>query len=144
MANASLRRRLAADESLACRPDAALVDVLKIPEKFVSPGQRILRRLVYAMLALLAAAVIVYLDRGGYRDVKNQPLSLLDASITQPSRCPPRATATSRPHGAARLTNVFVITPLRFIFLIVLIGTTVEVLTTQSRQAAISGDGGTA
>ena len=34
----------------------------------------------------------------------------------------------------ARLVNVLVITPLRVAFLIVLIGTTVETLTTQSRQ----------
>ena len=36
---------------------------------------------------------------------------------------------------SARLINVLVITPLRVAFLIVLIGTTVETLTTQSRQA---------
>ena len=36
---------------------------------------------------------------------------------------------------SARLVNVLVITPLRIAFLIVLIGTTVETLTTQSRQA---------
>ncbi|HUL98993.1 MAG TPA: potassium channel family protein, partial [Mycobacterium sp.] len=37
--------------------------------------------------------------------------------------------------SSARLVNVLVITPLRVAFLIVLIGTTVETLTTQSRQA---------
>ena len=74
-----------------------MVDVLKIPEKFVSPGQRILRRLVYAMLALLAAAVIVYLDRGGYRDVKNQPLSLLDCFYYSTVSLSTTVTATSRP-----------------------------------------------
>ncbi len=36
---------------------------------------------------------------------------------------------------SARLVNVLVITPLRVAFLIVLVGTTVETLTTQSRQA---------
>ena len=36
----------------------------------------------------------------------------------------------------ARITNIFVITPLRFIFLIVLVGTTIEVLT---RRTAMSG-----
>jgi voltage-gated potassium channel len=36
---------------------------------------------------------------------------------------------------SARLINVLVVTPLRIAFLIVLIGTTVETLTTQSRQA---------
>lgn len=35
---------------------------------------------------------------------------------------------------SARLVNVFVITPLRFLFLIVLIGTTIEVLTQRTRE----------
>ena len=35
---------------------------------------------------------------------------------------------------SARLTNILLITPLRFVFLIVLVGTTIEVLTERSRQ----------
>ena len=136
MAKASLRRQLAADESLTSRPDAAFVDVLRIPEKFVSPGRRILRRLVYAMLALLAAVVIVYVDRGGYRDVKNEPLSLLDCFYYATVSLSTTGYGDITPYTeSARLINVLVITPLRFAFLIVLIGTTVETLTTQSRQA---------
>jgi voltage-gated potassium channel len=136
VAKASSRRRLAADESLSSRPDAALVDVLRIPEKFVSPGRRILRRLVYAMLALLAAVVIVYVDRGGYRDVKNEPLSLLDCFYYATVSLSTTGYGDITPYTeSARLINVLVITPLRFAFLIVLIGTTVETLTTQSRQA---------
>jgi hypothetical protein len=79
VAKAKLRRRLAgAEDELTTRPDAALVDVLRIPEKFVSPTQRILRRVLYAALALFAAVLIVYLDRDGYRDVQNDRLSILD------------------------------------------------------------------
>jgi voltage-gated potassium channel len=137
VAKAKLRRRLAgAEDELTTRPDAALVDVLRIPEKFVSPTQRILRRVLYAALALFAAVLIVYLDRDGYRDVQNDRLSILD--------CVYYATVSLSTTGygditpftpAARLVNVLVITPLRIAFLIVLIGTTVETLTTQSRQA---------
>jgi voltage-gated potassium channel len=140
-----LRRRLEAiDENLTSRPDAALVDILRIPEPFVSPTQRILRRITYALLALFAAVFIVYLDRHGYRDVRdelghpqsNGELSFLD--------CFYYATVSLSTTGygditpitpSARLINVLVITPLRVAFLIVLIGTTVETLTTQSRQA---------
>ena len=84
--------------------------------------------------------MIVYLDRDGYRDVEatrtHNPLSLLD--------CIYYATVSLSTTGygditpvtpSARLVNVLVITPLRIAFLIVLIGTTVETLTTQSRQA---------
>lgn len=51
---------VAGDEALTRRPRAALVDILSIPETFVSPGRRILRRLVYALGALAAVTGIVY------------------------------------------------------------------------------------
>ena len=71
MAKGRLRRRLARiDANLTTRPDADLVDILNIPEPFVSPTQRIIRRIVYAMSALFLAVLIVYLDRHGYRDVE--------------------------------------------------------------------------
>ena len=73
MAEGRLRRRLdAIDENLTAKPDSALVDYLHIPEKFVSPGRRIARRLLYALVALFAAVLIVYLDRDGYRDVTRE------------------------------------------------------------------------
>jgi voltage-gated potassium channel len=135
--------RFGGEESLISRPDAALVDVLRIPEKFISPGQRILRRLVYAGLALFAAVVIVYLDRHGYRDVRNEVgspssggLSFLDCFYYATVSLSTTGYGDITPFTpSARLVNVLVITPLRVAFLIVLIGTTVETLTTQSRQA---------
>lgn len=137
-----MRRRLAAvNQNLTSRHDADLVDVLNIPEKFVSPGRRIFQRVLLALGALFAAVLIVYLDRHGYRDIESapnasDPLSFLD--------CLYYATVSLSTTGygditpvtpSARLVNVLVITPLRVAFLIVLIGTTVETLTTQSRQA---------
>jgi voltage-gated potassium channel len=137
VAKASLRRRLAGPEDeLTARPDAALVEVLRIPEKFVSPTQRILRRVMYAALALAAAVLIVYLDRDGYRDVQNDRLSLLDCLYYATVSLSTTGYGDITPFTpSARLINVLVITPLRIAFLIVLIGTTVETLTTQSRQA---------
>lgn len=142
MAKGRLRQRLeAVNQSLTSRHDADLVDVLTIPEKFVSPARRILTRVVLALGALFAAVLIVYLDRHGYRDISDapnpdDPLSFLD--------CLYYATVSLSTTGygditpvtpSARLVNVLVITPLRVAFLIVLIGTTVETLTNQSRQA---------
>ncbi len=137
MAKGRLRRRLAAiDQNLSARPDADLVDVLRIPEPFVSPTQRIIRRVIYAMTALFAAVMIVYLDRDGYRDVQDNGMSFLDCLYYATVSLSTTGYGDITPFTpSARLVNVLVITPLRVAFLIVLIGTTVETLTTQSRQA---------
>jgi voltage-gated potassium channel len=97
---------------------------------------RLALRLGIALSALLAAAVIVWLDRDAYTDSVDGQVDFLDAVYY--------ATVTLSTTGygdiapatdGARLMNVFVITPLRILFLIVLIGTTLEELTTGSREA---------
>lgn len=137
MAKGRLRRRLAAtDENLTAKPDSALVEYLHIPDKFVSPGRRIARRVLYALGALFAAVIIVYLDRDGYRDVKDDPLTFLDCLYYATVSLSTTGYGDITPYTeTARLVNVLVITPLRVAFLIVLVGTTVETLTTASRQA---------
>jgi voltage-gated potassium channel len=122
-------------EDLSDKPDSALVDYLRIPEKFVSPSRRIARRLLYALAALFAAVMIVYLDRGGYRDVTEQPLTFLDCVYYATVSLSTTGYGDITPYSEhARLINVLVITPLRVAFLIVLVGTTVETLTEASRQ----------
>ncbi len=63
-------------------PVHALTDRVQIPTTPVSPGRRITTRVIYALAALFAAVVIVYLDRHGYRDIdspqRDDPLSFLD------------------------------------------------------------------
>jgi len=132
-----LSSRLAAiNDDLAAKPDAALVEYLHIPQKFVSPGRRIARRLLYALAALFAAVFIVYLDRDGYRDVTEEPLTLLDCFYYATVSLSTTGYGDITPLTEhARLINVLVITPLRVAFLIVLVGTTVETLTSASRQA---------
>ncbi len=137
MARGRLRRRLEAiDENLTAKPDSALVEYLHIPEKFVSPGRRIARRMLYALGALFAAVLIVYLDRDGYRDVREGGLTFLDCLYYATVSLSTTGYGDITPYTeTARLVNVLVITPLRVAFLIVLVGTTVETLTTASRQA---------
>ncbi|HPY24815.1 MAG TPA: NAD-binding protein [Mycobacterium sp.] len=132
-----LSTRLAAiDDDLAAKHDSALVDYLHIPEKFVSPGARIARRLLYALMALFAAVLIVYLDRDGYRDVTEKPLTFLDCVYYATVSLSTTGYGDITPLSEhSRLINVLVITPLRVAFLIVLVGTTVETLTSASRQA---------
>ncbi|MGW6378207.1 potassium channel family protein [Rhodococcus sp. NPDC055112] len=131
-----LRARLRNHEVLTDRPDYALVGVLRIPEVVRSPYQLIFRRVMMAVAVLMLAVLVVYIDRDGYRDVQEGRMSLLD--------CLYYATVSLSTTGygditpltpSARLVNVIVITPLRVLFLIILISTTMAALTERSRQA---------
>ncbi len=136
MAKANWRRLSGIDETLTAQPGYALVGVLRIPEVRVSPVGIISRRVAIALVALFAAAFCVYIDRGGYRDVRGDRLTLLDclyyAAVTLSTTGYGDITPISE---FARLVNFLVITPLRVAFLILLVGTTLEVVTETSRQA---------
>ena len=128
-----LRRRLRPDK-LTELPDHALVGVVRIPEMASSPGRAISKRVLFALAALFAAVFIVYLDRGGYRDVQDNELSFLDCLYYATVSLSTTGYGDITPFAPeARLINVLVITPLRVMFLIVLVGTTLEVLTERSR-----------
>jgi voltage-gated potassium channel len=131
-----MRTRSQVVDLLTERPDYALVGVVRMPVSSSGPVRAISRRVIGAMFALAAAVALVYLDRDGYRDVNNDGLTLLDsvyyATVSLSTTGYGDITPVSQ---SARLVNVLVITPLRVLFLIVLVGTTLEVLTERSRQA---------
>jgi voltage-gated potassium channel len=101
-----------------------------------SPWYILSRRLAMALAVLAATVAIVYLDRDGYVD-NNDPtreLDLVDAVYYT------TVTLSTTGYGdiapvtdSARLVNALLITPLRIAFLVLLIGTTLEVLATQGR-----------
>jgi len=129
-------RRLNPADRLTDRPDHSLVGVIKMPDAVQSPSWAILKRVIGATTALVAAVLIVYLDRDGYRDVNGDGLSLLDCVYYATVSLSTTGYGDIAPaSSSARLVNVLVITPLRVLFLIVLVGTTLEVLTERSRQA---------
>ncbi|MEY9838441.1 voltage-gated potassium channel [Streptacidiphilus sp. EB103A] len=106
-----------------------------LPEPATSPSQQVRRRFVLALLVMLVTIAVVYFGRDGYRDNAHDHLDLLGAAYY--------ATVTLSTTGygditpvsdSARLVNTLVITPLRVVFLIILVGTTLEVLTTRTRQ----------
>jgi voltage-gated potassium channel len=109
---------------------------LAFPERQRGPLWAISTRVAIALSCIVVTAFTVYAERSGYRDNDHEGLkSLLD--------CFYYATVTLSTTGygditplteSARLINIVVITPLRFLFLIVLVGTTIEVLTERSRQ----------
>jgi voltage-gated potassium channel len=109
-----------------------------MPTTVGSPVRSIVRRVIWAMVALAATVAIVYFDRAGYRDANSTPgqqLSLLDCVYYSTVSLSTTGYGDITPvTESARLVNVLVITPLRVLFLIVLVGTTLEVLTDRSRQ----------
>ncbi|MEO8814172.1 MAG: NAD-binding protein [Mycobacterium sp.] len=121
--------------ALPVEPSYAL-GVLRIPQEKASPGRMVSRRVGIALAALLTATFFVYIDRDGYQDVQGDRLTLLDCLYYS------AVTLSTTGYGDitpvtefARLINVLVITPLRIAFLILLVGTTLEVATETSRQA---------
>jgi voltage-gated potassium channel len=109
---------------------------VKLPQKEVPhPLRQVSKRLSMALFVLVLTAFIVYLDRDGYNDNAGGGLTLLDsfyyATVTLSTTGYGDITPASE---GARLTNILVITPLRVLFLIILVGTTLEALTERTRE----------
>lgn len=92
-------------------------------------------RLLLALAVLVATTLIVWLDNEGYNDNAGGGVSLLDSAYYATVTLSTTGYGDITPYSdTARLTNIFVITPLRVLFLIILVGTTLEVLTERTRQ----------
>jgi voltage-gated potassium channel len=109
-----------------------------LPDPARSPWWELGRRLLAAMAILAGTVLIVYLDRDGYRDGNDPPgygVSFLDSIYYT------TVTLSTTGYGdiapvtdQARMVNAFIITPARIAFLVLLIGTTLEVLASQGRE----------
>lgn len=113
-------------------PVHSLLDVVNIPTADrATPWSLIARRFGYALLLMVAIAFVAYLDRDGY----SEPLTFIDALYYS------AVTLSTTGYGditpvtqTARLINIFLITPARVAFLMLLVGTTLSVLTEDSRK----------
>jgi voltage-gated potassium channel len=95
------------------------------------------RRMLLALAILLVSCVIVYVDRGGYRDNSDptRQVGLVDSIYYTTVTLSTTGYGDIAPYSAhSRLINAFLVTPLRIAFLVLLIGTTVEVLTSHHRE----------
>ncbi|MFE2853806.1 potassium channel family protein [Streptomyces lavendulae] len=118
-----------ADEKLAARR-------IKLPRRVVEkPLRQVGKRLLMALFVLLLTVLVVWLDRGGYHDNANDQVDLLDCFYYATVTLSTTGYGDIVPYSdSARLINILVITPLRVLFLIILVGTTLEVLTERTRE----------
>lgn len=106
-----------------------------LPERRLGPGWQVAIRAGIALSCLVITTLIVYFGRAGYNDNSGQPINLISALYYATVSLSTTGYGDITPvTQGARLTNIFIITPLRVIFLIVLVGTTVEVLTQRTRE----------
>ena len=124
------RRAVAAGARRAEPVGAQLV----LPTPATGPALAVLRRMLIAIGVLLVVTVLVWLDRDAYQD-NGGPVSLLDALYYSAVSLSTTGYGDITPTELhSRLVNIFLITPLRVLFLIVLVGTTLEVLTERTRE----------
>jgi len=118
----------------AIEPESALPRV-RLPAVVRSPWWELGRRLLMAFGVLAATVLIVYLDRDGYNDAADGKVDFLDAMYYTTVTLSTTGYGDISPYSTqARMVNTFVITPLRVAFLVLLIGTTIEVLASQGRE----------
>ncbi|MGE5719452.1 MAG: potassium channel family protein [Nocardioidaceae bacterium] len=118
----------------AIEPESAPPRV-RLPAVVRSPWWELGRRLLMAFGILAATVLIVYLDRGGYNDAADGKVDFLDAMYYTTVTLSTTGYGDISPYSTqARMVNTFVITPLRVAFLVLLIGTTIEVLASQGRE----------
>lgn len=112
---------------------------INLPEPTRSPWWQLTRRLLMAAGILVGTWMLVYVERAEYRDA-NDPehdyaVSLTDALYYTTVTLSTTGYGDIAPVSErARLVNTFVITPARIGFLVLLIGTTLEVLASQGRE----------
>jgi voltage-gated potassium channel len=111
--------------------------VIRLPRRGLTPVAAILRRVAYASIVIFVTFMIVWLGRDGYRDNAHpdQPLSVI-ATIYYTT-----VSLSTTGYGdivpvtdGTRLVNALIVTPLRVVFLAILVGTAFEVLTQRTRD----------
>lgn len=109
--------------------------LVSLPARQTSPGRELVRRALIALALLLVVVGLVWFDRGAYTDTSDGSVSLIDAIYYA------TVTITTTGYGDitpvaphARIINAVLITPLRIAFLVLLVGTTLEVLASEGRR----------
>jgi voltage-gated potassium channel len=107
-----------------------------LPGAEASPLRKILGRVAIALALITLVAMVTYIGRDGYVDPEDGQVSLLDAFYYSTVSITTTGYGDIRPvTDHARLITTVVVTPARVLFLILLVGTTLEILAERSREA---------
>ncbi|MEX0429175.1 TrkA family potassium uptake protein [Nocardioides sp. DS6] len=118
-------------------PEYAAGPGVSLPERVRSPWWQLGRRVLLALAILIGTVLLVYLDRDGYQDNGHpgRPLTLIDAIYYSTVTLSTTGYGDVTPISEhSRVINAFVVTPARIGFLVLLIGTTLEVLASRGRE----------
>lgn len=111
--------------------------LIALPDRARSPWWQLGRRLLMAMSILVGTVLLVWFDRDAYVD-NNDPtgaVDLVDALYYTTVTLSTTGYGDIAPVAEhARMLNAFIVTPARIAFLVLLIGTTLEVLASQGRE----------
>ncbi|GGU77370.1 NAD-binding protein of Kef-type K+ transporter [Streptomyces litmocidini] len=109
---------------------------IQLPRRVVErPLRQVGKRLLMALGVLIVTVLIVYADRDGYHDNADETLDFLDSVYYATVTLSTTGYGDIVPYSdSARLANILLVTPLRVLFLIILVGTTLEVLTERTRE----------
>lgn len=108
---------------------------IRLPHGKRSPFGSIQRRVMLASGLIVFVALVAYADRAGYRDSAGDEVSLLDAFYYSTVSITTTGYGDIAPvSDTARLLTTVLITPARVLFLILLVGTTLEFLAERTRE----------
>ena len=115
---------------------AAPRHAVDLPGGEAGPLRKILGRVAIALGLITLVALVTYFGRDGYIDPEDSGVSLLDAFYYSTVSITTTGYGDIRPvTDEARLITTVVVTPARVLFLILLVGTTLEILAERSREA---------
>ena len=127
-----MRERFQTEGELDGLPPHALLNILRLPEEeYRSPWRLIGRRMLYALGLILGVALLTYRGRAGYTGIETFIDAVYYSTITLSTTGYGDVTPVSQQE---RLITALIVTPLRIVFLALLVGTTLTVLTKESRQ----------
>ena len=116
-------------------------DVLvSLPLRTATPAVELVRRGLLAVFLLFIVVALVYFDRDSYTDNHDGVVSLIDAIYYATVTISTTGYGDITPIAQhSRIINAIVVTPLRIAFLVLLVGTTLEVLANEGRRIMKDG-----